>query len=254
MTETFPGRKPVWAILIRVFLAAALALPAFGASAGVVFTSLHSFQVFTNGAGPSRLVQGSDGNFYGTTSGGGTNNNAGTVFRISATGALTTLYSFTGGKDGGDSFAGLVQGSDGNFYGTTAYGGTNGGQGTVFKISATGALTTLYSFTGAHARAGKDGAYPTGLVQGSDGNFYGTTYNGGSNCDCGTVFKISATGALTTLYSFTGGKDGAVPRGLVQGSDGNFYGTTDRGGTNGDLGTVFQISATGSKRGRKCKW
>ena len=100
MTETFPGRKPVWAILIRVFLAAALALPAFGASAGVVLTNLHSFEVFTDAAHPSAaLVQGSGGNFYGATYRGGTNNNAGTVFKISATGALTTLYSFTGVND-----------------------------------------------------------------------------------------------------------------------------------------------------------
>jgi uncharacterized repeat protein (TIGR03803 family) len=87
---------------MRVFLAVTLVLPAFGASAGVVLTSLHSFQVFTNGGGPSAgLVQGSDGNFYGTTDSGGTNGGHGTVFRISATGALTTLYSFIGGKDGG---------------------------------------------------------------------------------------------------------------------------------------------------------
>ena len=98
-----------------------------------------------------------------------------------------------------------------------------GGAGTVFKISATGALTTLYSFTG-----GKDGRNPSGgLVQGNDGNFYGTTLQGGINGDYGTVFKISATGALTNLYSFTGGEDGAGPSaGLVQGSDGIFYGTT----------------------------
>src|SRR5437762_14137304 len=82
MTETIPGRKPVWATLIRVFWAAGLALLAFGASAGVVLTSLHSFGVFTNGAYPfAGLVQGSDGNFYGTTFGGGTSG-AGTVFRI----------------------------------------------------------------------------------------------------------------------------------------------------------------------------
>ena len=108
-------------------------------------------------------------------------------------------------------------------------GGTNGGYGTVFKISTNGALTTLYSFTG-----GNDGAIPhAGLVQGSDGNFYGTTYGGGTNGYDGTVFKISTNGALTTLYSFTGGNDGANPEaGLVQGSDGYFYGTTDHGGTN----------------------
>ena len=115
MPETFPGRKPVWAILIRVFLAAALALPALGASAGVVLTSLHSFHSFTNGGNSSAgLVQGGDGSFYGTT--------GGTVFKISATGALTTLYSFTGGKDGRNP-SGLVQGTDGNFYGTTEFGG-----------------------------------------------------------------------------------------------------------------------------------
>jgi uncharacterized repeat protein (TIGR03803 family) len=185
MTETIPGRNPVWAILIRVFLAAALALPAFGASAGLVLTSLHSFQVFTSGgAHPSAgLVQGSDGNFYGTTVSGGPYGYKGTVFKISATGALTNLYSFTGGNDGTYPFGGLVQGSDGSFYGTTRDGGTNGGQGTVFRISATGALTTLYSFTG------KDGGGPqAGLVQGSDGNFYGTTYGGGGG---GTVFRLS---------------------------------------------------------------
>ena len=109
---------------------------------------------------------------------GGTNRNDGygTVFKISTNGALTTLYSFTGSNDGANPDAGLVQGSDGNFYGTTyvAAARTSGyeGYGTVFKISTNGALTTLYSFTGTN-----DGAYPeAGLVQGSDGNFYGTTY------------------------------------------------------------------------------
>ena len=141
MTETFPGQKSLWAILIRVFLAAALVLPAFGASAGLVLTSLHSFQVFTNGVNPrAGLVQGSDGNFYGTTDGGGTNtgtnSGAGTVFKISDTGALTTLYSFTGGKDGASPRAGLVQGSDGNFYGTTA----NGGGAVTVQVSGSSEL------------------------------------------------------------------------------------------------------------------
>ena len=116
-----------------------------------------------------------------------------------------SLYSFTGGNDGEYPQAGLVQGSDGYLYGTTLIGGTNGA-GTVFKISASGAFMSLYSFTG-----NNDGGYPfDGLVQGSDGNFYGTTEGGGTN-GFGTVFKINASGVLTSLYSFTGGKDGNNP-------------------------------------------
>ena len=154
---------------------------------------------------------------------------------------LTSLYSFTGTNDGASPQAGLVQASDGNFYGMTTYGGTYG-FGTIFEISATGGLTSLYSFTGTN-----DGAYPrAALVQGSDGNFYGTTGSGGTNGGNGTVFQFSTNGGLTSLYSFTGGTDGADPvGGLVQSSDGNFYGTTSDGGTNG-LGTVFQISRNGS--------
>ena len=131
----------------------------------------------------------------------------GTVFKISTNGALTSLYSFTGGNDGANPQAGLVQGSDGNFYGTTVRRRHERlWHGTVFKISTNGALTSLYSFTG-----GNDGADPNaGLVQGSDGNFYGTTVYGGTN-GYGTVFKISTNGALTSLYSFTGGNDGAYP-------------------------------------------
>ena len=246
MTEPVAGRKPVLAVLMRLLWAAALVLPAFGAQAAVVFTTLHSFQVFTNGATPyAGLVQGSDGYFYGTTSGGGTNN-TGTVFKINPSEALTSLYSFTGGTDGANPQAGLVQGSDGNLYGTTVNGGTNNA-GTVFKISATGVLTTLYSFSG-----GSDGGNPqAGLVQGSDASFYGTTSGGGTN-NTGTVFKISTNGALTRLYSFgsvqdTNGValDGAGPvAGLVQGSDGYIYGMTYACGTN-YYGTVFRISTNG---------
>jgi len=263
MTEPVSGRQPVLALLIRLLWLAVLVLPSFGTEAAVVFTSLYSFQVSPTGANPSAgLVQGRDGNFYGTTSNGGTNGDAGTVFKIGTAGALTSLHSFTGGNDGGNPTAGLVQGSDGSFYGTTQNGGTNGDAGTVFKISTAGALTSLYSFTG-----GNDGGNPTaGLVQGSDGSFYGTTQNGGTNGNAGTVFKISADGALTTLYSFgtildTNGNalDGANPGdGLVQGSDGNFYGTTANGGTNFHMcgecfgpglisyGTIFKISTTGA--------
>ena len=199
-------------------------------------TSLYSFTGGADGGLPGAgLVQGSDSNFYGTTSGGGTSGN-GTVFRISPSGSLTNLWEFTGGSDGASPYAGLVQGSDGNFYGTT-YGGGANGNGTVFRITPSGTLTTLWSFTG-----GSDGAYPyAGLVQGSDGNFYGTTSAGGTN-NAGTVFQINSAGGLTTLYSFSGGADGESPwAGLIQGSDGSFYSTTYEGGSYG-YGTVFKLS------------
>jgi uncharacterized repeat protein (TIGR03803 family) len=129
----------------------------------------------------------------------------------------------------------LVQGSDSNFYGTTAFGGANF-QGTVFKVDATGSLTTLHSFSGSPG----DGANPVaGLVQGSDGNFYGTTALGGAQLK-GTLFSIDAAGNLTTLHSFSGSSgEGSVPfGGVIQGSDGNFYGTTALGGAH-SAGTVF---------------
>lgn len=215
----------------------------FKISADGALTSLSSF-TGTNGANPyAGLVQGNDDYFYGTTVNGGTNN-LGTVFKINADGALTSLFSFTGGYDGANPEAGLVQGNDGNFYGTTISGGTNN-LGTVFKIGTNGTLTSLYSFT-----SGNDGAHPWSvLVEGSDGIFYGTTYAGGTN-DLGTVFKINANGVLTSLYSFTGGNDGAEPyAALVQGRDGNFYGTTVIGGNTNyyyaGLGTVFKINTNG---------
>jgi uncharacterized repeat protein (TIGR03803 family) len=219
-------------------------------SAGKLIT-LYSFcsqNNCTDGAFPyGGLTQASDGNFYGTTGFGGANG-SGTVFKVSPLGKLITLYSFTGGADGFSPRAGLVQGTDGNLYGTTYYGGANG-PGTVFKISLIGNLTTLYSFTG-----GTDGGYPmSGLIQGTDGNLYGTTCNGGAH-GSGTVFKISPTGNLTTLYSFTGGADGASPiAGLVQATNRKFYGTTSQGGSSAcstmyssGCGTVFEITAGGS--------
>ena len=186
-------------------------------------------------------------------------NSAGTVFKITPSGTLTTLYNFCSQAGCADGIslpllgAGLVQGSDGNFYGTTQEGGSNHGCtnpscGTVFKITAAGALTTLYSFCAQSNCA--DGSYPNGLMQGTDGNFYGTTEESGANNN-GTVFKITPSGTLTTLYTFcseggAGCTDGAVPSSaLVQGSDGNFYGTTWAGGTSG-VGTVFEITSTGT--------
>ena len=193
----------------------------------------------TNGANPKymTLVQGPDGKLYGTTESGGTNN-FGTVFQVTPNGTLTSLYSFAGGASNGMfPFAGLVLGSDGNFYGTTMMGGTSN-MGTVFKITPTGTLTTLHSFNG------NDGSSPqSALTLGSDGNFYGTTSSGGANT-FGTVFKITPGGTLTTLHSFNGTEGIGPVAGVVQGSDGNFYGTTVSGGAN-SVGTVYKISPDG---------
>jgi len=208
----------------------------------------------TDGASPeATLIQASDGNFYGTTNGGG-NYGEGTVFRITQRGTLTSLYSFcslSGCTDGESPSAGLVEASDGNLYGTTTDGGANRA-GTVFRVTPSGALTTLYSFC---SQTGcTDGANPlAALIQATDGNFYGTTsLGGGGLCvpgGCGTVFTITPSGALTTLYSFclqTGCRDGSNPVAApVQAADGNFYGTTEGGGAT-DQGTIFTITPSGA--------
>jgi len=144
-TGPVPGRRPVLALLMRLLWAAALVLPPFGASADVVLTTLHSFGLFFNGENPGGLVQGSDGDFYGTTYYGGTYG-PGSVLKISTNGALTTLYSFTGTNDGAYPNAGLVQGSDGSFYGTTFNGGA-GGAGTVFRLTVVPAAPVLQAVT-----------------------------------------------------------------------------------------------------------
>ena len=198
--------------------------------------TLGSFGGANGGTPEAALVEGSDGNFYGTTFAGGANN-TGTVFTISPVGTITVLHSFDG-VDGANPTANLIEGSDSNFYGTTFGGGTND-FGTVFQITPGGSLVTLHQF------GGVDGAHPTAeLLEGNDGNFYGTTYNGGAN-DTGTVFQITTGGSLTVLHSFNG-TDGALPvAGLIQGSDSNFYGTTLGGGTNKD-GTIFQMTPAGT--------
>ena len=221
------------------------------------FTTLVSFNG-TDGANTSRaLIQGLDGNLYGTTTGGGANDacngqGCGTVFKITPSGTLTTLYNFcsqTGCADGSLPYAGLDLGTDGNLFGTTYEGGTNT-TGTVFEITPAGTLTTLHSFEGS------DGEGPlAALVQATDGNFYGTAAEGGKGY--GTIFKITAGGTLTTLYSFcfvSPCTDGYSPQGgVIQAADGNFYGTTLYGEYSQAIGacpfgcgTVFKITPTGT--------
>lgn len=212
----------------------------FEITPGGAFSVLQSF-ISTPWGG---LVQGSDGNFYGTTLYGGNNNcylGCGTVFKMTPAGVLTSLYSFCSQPncaDGAQPFAGLVQGNNGNFYGTTSEGGRYG-NGTVFNITPSGTLTTLYRFDGTYGRD----PY-AGLAQASDGNFYGTTAEGGPSGG-GTVFKITDGGMMTILHSFcakSGCPDGTYPLGiLVQGTDGNFYGTTGEDGQS-LYGTVFRLS------------
>jgi len=202
-------------------------------------TVLWSFGSGSDGSYPdASLVQAGDGNFYGTTSQGGTHGR-GTVFRITPAGAETVLWSFGSVSDGYYPYGSLFQHSDGNFYGTTFQGGANN-FGTVFRITPAGVETVLWSFG-----SGSDGSYPfTDLALGSDGNFYGTTSEGGTLNE-GTIFVITPAGAETVLWSFGSGSDGFEPYGsLVLGSDGNFYGMTYEGGAHNE-GTVFDISPAG---------
>lgn len=217
-----------------------------------IFTTIYSFcaqlvnGICADGAFPNDLIQGSDGSLYGTTVVGGAAN-AGTIFKITTGGTFTTLYSFcvqAGCPDGGGGApTGLILATDGNFYGTTSgsspYRLTAGGPGAIFKMTPGGTLTTLYTFCSQFECA--PGTSPSApLVQGSDGNFYGTT-DGGGISGGGTVFKITPSGTLTTLYSFCtveGCQFGPEAK-LVQGADGNFYGTTNRG-------SIFKITPSGT--------
>ena len=188
----------------------------------------------------SDAIQAADGNFYGTTSAGG-ENNFGLVFKITPGGDLTSVYSFNAGE--GRASGALVLGTDGNFYGTTT--GDNG-HSTVYKLTPAGVLTTLYNFNFVAGAAGGIQAPSSVLVQGVDGNFYGTTSStsAGSGGVCGTVYKLTPAGALTTLHSFANG-EGCGAHVLVRATNANFYGISSSGGA-ADRGTIFQIAADGT--------
>jgi uncharacterized repeat protein (TIGR03803 family) len=248
---------------------------------GGIVTPIYTFSGFPGGSRPnSGLTLGLDGNFYGTTVNGGSNN-VGTIFQVTPSGTVTLLYGFTGGADGAypygtpilgndgnlygltqaataykitpagvftllgtipdRSFSPLFLGSDGNFYGTTQHGGALN-QGTVFKLTPAGVVTTIYSFDTTH------GAVPWGsVVQAGDGNFYGTTTVGGTGGG-GVVFRVTPSGNIKVLHNFPTGSvnDGADPiAGLVLGTDGLFYGNTFTNGANG-YGVVFSIAPTGT--------
>ncbi len=218
--------------------------------AGIVYSPL---------ATPNALVLANNGSFYGTTMdyafvtcGLIGQVSCGSVFSLSPRGTLTSFFSFQPATEGAGPST-LVQAPDGNFYGTTVYGGANPckpwvGCGTVFKITPAGQLTTLYNFCSQKNCA--DGSFPTGLVMGSDGAFYGTAYQGGETQAAGTVFRITSTGKFTILHAFCSlpnCADGFMPRGpLALGSDGNFYGTTESNGPNNSNGTIFKVTPTGS--------
>jgi uncharacterized repeat protein (TIGR03803 family) len=211
---------------------------AFKVTTSGTFTLLHSFNGgASDGAYPTGgFTLGSDGNFYGTTQlgGGGSPGSQGVAFKMTTTGAITLLHTFSSTTDGAFPWGPPVLASDGNFYGTLSDSHNN--QGLVYKLTSTGTYSTIYTFDSTH------GAYPIAPpTQGTDGLLYIPVSQGGTSF-CGTIVKISTAGALNGSYSFPCGPGGAFPVGpLVQASDGNFYSTTQDGGSNGG-GTIYQAT------------
>jgi uncharacterized repeat protein (TIGR03803 family) len=214
----------------------------FEITPGGSLITLHSFGGLTGKAPYAALIQGADRNLYGTTLYGGASRD-GTIFKVTPKGKLTLLHSFDG-TDGQYPYGGVIQASDGNLYGTTNGGGADVCCGTVFKITPSGDFSTLASFSS--AANSSDGNQPFGgLVQSSNGDFYGTTQFGGATGCCGTVFSITPGGTLTTLHSFDVVAGGGSPNGLIQATDGDFYGTAQSGGTT-DNGVVFKVAPDGT--------
>jgi uncharacterized repeat protein (TIGR03803 family) len=236
-----------------------------GGGCGTVFkitprgslTTLVPFDQVNDGASPfAALLQATDGYFYGTTVGGLTEFESGTIFKMTPDGSLTTLYIFPASAYGGTPYSAPVQATDGRIYGTTFYGGANEG-GQVFEITPTGTFTTLYSFCSQVINnLCADGRNPTGLIQGKDGSLYGATDAGGTstNCPdfgCGTVFKLTLSGVLTSLHSFDGSDGSSIFGPVIEATDGNLYGTASRGGNmlcylDLGCGSIFEITRSGT--------
>jgi uncharacterized repeat protein (TIGR03803 family) len=238
--------------------ALALVIVAGQSATAQTYSLLHSFTGFPkDGRWPyAGLIRDAAGNFYGTTRFGGARG-GGTIFKLDAAGKETPLFSFFRGNrfrgykdDGIDPFAGLLQDTAGNLYGTAESGGDltchyPGGCGTVFRRKTSGKVKVLYRFHLVDDELGPEAT----LVQDMSGNLYGTTIHGGDfACDlgCGTVFKLSTTGQQTLLHSFHSGTDGETPNGVILDAAGNLYGTTSLGGV-GNVGTVFKVDATGKE-------
>jgi uncharacterized repeat protein (TIGR03803 family) len=228
----------------------------FKIAANGAATVLFSFDGGSDGAAPSgNLIRDKRGNLYGTASSGGDlncniNGGCGTVFMLTAAGSFSVLHAFANGADGWDPHGGLIEDSLGNLYGTTFGGGTSNG-GIVYEISG-GAEKILYTLC---SQGSCNDGFTTvaGVIRDKAGNLYGDTLVGGDrNCGggdgCGTVFKLSKTGAETTLHAFKGGHDGATPSApLIADAAGNLYGTTSAGGVHNE-GTVFEITAGGQEK------
>jgi uncharacterized repeat protein (TIGR03803 family) len=207
----------------------------YSITADGIYTVLYQFDGLTGSYPYAPPIQGSDGNFYGTTD-GYPHGLPSTIYQYQPqTGVVTLLHSF--GKEVALYYA-LTQGADGDLYGVASTGGPNK-FGSIIRLSKAGVLRYVYEFPG-----GAGGSYPVGpLVQLSDGNFYGVADNGGTG-SAGFVFKMTPGGTVSTIYNFTGYPESAYPTtGLTFGSDGQLYGVS--GGGTFDAGTIYRISPSG---------
>jgi uncharacterized repeat protein (TIGR03803 family) len=220
--------------LFSIFL---LATASETSAAGSRLSVLQPFNGANGRFSAASLMRAADGNFYGTTEDGGAFDR-GTIFRMTPAGVITVLHSFAGNPDGNAPRAGLIQASDGNFYGTTYFGGgTTVGYGTVFRMTPAGTVSIIHSFG-----PGDDGENPrAALLQAADGNLWGTTERGGA-FERGTVFGMTLAGGTIFRYSFTGANDGAYPYApLIQARSGAMYGTVYAGDFS-TFGRVFRLA------------